>query len=105
MKLKEFLRERPEYLAELEDLEREAELGRRYLAGLRSEVARLGGLAERSLGAGVLKSIVDKLDEGELLELKKAYEKRAGERFGAETQLTYREDGPAADGRDGAFLV
>lgn len=46
---------------ERERLEQEAALGRRYLAGLRREVARLGGLAECGLEAPVLEHIAGKI--------------------------------------------
>lgn len=94
-----------EALAELERLEREAEMGRAYLAGLRQEVVRLGGLAGNWLDGGALRSIVEKLDEAELLELKKGCEERAKARFPLEVQLTYRGEGPAEEGKDGAFLI
>ena len=74
--LKELLRGRPEGLRQLARLEREAELGRRYLEGLRREVARLAGMAELNMDAGVLRSMADKLNERELLALKRAYEER-----------------------------
>ena len=70
-------------LLTLEQLEREAGLGRRYLAELRREVARLGGLAGAGLDIGTLKGILEKLDEEELLALKEGYARRARERFPA----------------------
>ena len=93
------------YLAELDRLEQEAALGRAYLDGLRREVIRLGGLVEGKLDAGTLKSITGKLDEAELLELKRGYEERVKVRFPVGVQLTYRGDEPAEEGRDGAFLI
>ena len=92
-------------LLTLEELEREAGLGRRYLAELRREVARLGGLAGAGLDAGTLKGILEKLDEEELLALKEGYARQARERFPAGVQLTYRGEGEQAPQQDGAFLI
>jgi len=105
MTLKEFLGDKPEYLGEIEGLEKAAELGRRYLAGLRREVARLGGLAAPELRTETLEKIAGKLDEEELLELKRAYEAQVERQFPAETQLNYRGGTEPAGERDGAFLV
>ena len=90
---------------ELETLEREARLGRKWLAALRADVVRLGGLADPQLDLQVLKSIADKLEEGELQELKGAYEARARERYPLTTQLKYGEHSESAREEDGAFLV
>ena len=90
---------------ELEALEREAQLGRKWLAALRADVVRLGGLADPQLDLQVLKSIADKLEEGELQELKGAYEARARERYPLATQLKYGEHSESAREEDGAFLV
>lgn len=90
---------------ERERLEQEAALGRRYLAGLRREVARLGGLAECGLEAPVLEHIAEKLDEPELLALKQAYEGRLRAGWPVETQLTYGGEKPVETARDGAFLI
>ena len=90
---------------ERERLEQEAALGRRYLAGLRREVARLGGLAECGLEAPVLEHIAEKLDEPELLALKQAYEGRLRASWPVETQLTYGGEKPVETARDGAFLI
>ena len=53
--LRELVRDQPIGQAELEKLEQEAGLGRRYLAGLRREVTRLGGLAEPDLPRETMK--------------------------------------------------
>jgi len=102
--LKEFLKGQPQYLEELKRLEQEAELGRRYLAGLRREVARLGGMAETNMEPSVLKGIADKLEERELLELKRAYEERLESLYPPTVQLRGAE--PArVEREDEAFLV
>ncbi|MCQ4771904.1 hypothetical protein NE579_15890, partial [Intestinimonas massiliensis] len=87
--------------ARLEPLEQEAALGRKYLAGLRREVARLGALAEPELEAPVLERMTEKLEEGELKALRKALEKRTRERYALRTQLTYSEGQEQETARDG----
>lgn len=89
---------------ELRELEREAALGRRYLAGLRQETVRLGLMAEKTLDAGVLNTIADKLEEPELLELKRVYEARIDQQFPLVSQLhvPQKAETPASDG---AFVI
>ena len=87
-----------------EQLEREARLGRKYLAGLKDEVARLGALADPELESGVLKGIADKLEEGELLALRRAYEVRLDKLYPAQTQLNY-SGAQQREQKDGAFLI
>ena len=89
----------------VERLEKEAQLGRKYLAGLREEVARLGALADPALGGGMLKSIAEKLEEDELLALRKAYEARLDELYPVETQLCYGSECVEIAPKDGAFLI
>ena len=55
----------------LRQLERQAETGRRYLAGLRAETVRLGLLARKTLPGQVLRTIVDKLEVRELEALRR----------------------------------
>ncbi len=105
VELKEFLKGNPMYLAQVERLEEEAEAGRRYLGGLRSEVARLGRLAEPDMGAGVLAGIVDKLGEEELCQMKKAYEARLERKYPVGPQLRYESGKDEGSARDGAFLI
>ena len=88
-----------------ERLEREAELGRKYLAELRREVVRLGGLAEPGLDGCVMKAVAEKLDEGELSALRTVLEKRAGERYPLGVQLTSRGEETAGEPGDRAFLI
>ena len=86
-------------------LEEEAALGRRYLAALRREVARLGGLAECGLEAPALERIAAKLDEPELLEMKRAYEDRVRGKWPVEVQLSYGgEDGGSVEA-DRSFMI
>lgn len=92
-------------LDEQKKLQEEAALGRRYLAGLRREVARLGGLAECGLDAPALERIAAKLDEPELLELKRAYEAKAGARWPVEVQLSYSTQSGGTQTQDTSFLI
>lgn len=84
-------------------LRKEAELGRRYLAGLRREVTRLAMLSDDGLDGAVFAKMVHKLEEEELLELRRTYQARVDKRFPMEPQLKER---PAAAGDDETvFLV
>ena len=84
-------------------LERQAALGRKYLQELRSEVVRLAMLADESLDGTVFAGAVGRLEERELLELRRAYQAQAAKRFPLPVQLRRRESVPAAD--ETAFLV
>ena len=69
------------------------------------DVVRLGGLAEKEMDVAVLRGITGKLEEGELLELKRTFARRAEERYDLKPQLEdgqSRESGPR---EDGAFLI
>lgn len=90
---------------EQKQLQEEAALGRRYLAGLRREVARLGGLAECGLDAPALERIAAKLDEPELLELKRAYEAKVSGRWPVEVQLSYSAQSGGTQTQDTSFLI
>lgn len=78
-------------------LRREAELGRKYLGALRREVARLAMLADDGLDGGILAKAAERLEEPELLELRRAYEARAAKRFPVPAQLRRRDAGRAED--------
>ncbi|MDO4314846.1 MAG: hypothetical protein Q4C45_03650 [Oscillospiraceae bacterium] len=71
-------------------LQKQAALGRKYLQELRREVVRLAMLADDGLDGGVFAKAADRLEEPELLELKRAYEARAAKRFPATPQLRRR---------------
>ncbi len=90
---------------DMEQLEREAALGRKYLQQLKDEVVRLGGVAGLALEQETLKGIVRKLEEPELDALKKAFEVQVDKAWGVETQLPAWERQVPAEGRDGAFLI
>lgn len=67
--------------AELEDLERQAALGRRAEEDLRREAARLQGLAEPRLAGALAKQMMQGLSPEELMEAKRALEQRVAKRF------------------------
>lgn len=89
----------------LQQLEQEAALGRKYLDDLRREVARMGGLADPDLDAGVRKTIAGKLEEAELLALRETYRRRLSEKFPLQTQLPYGGGEMAPEEQDGPFLI
>lgn len=84
-------------------LRKEAELGRKYLKALRREVVRLAMLADDGLDGGVFARAAERLEEPELLELRRTYEARAAKRFPAPVQLRRRDAGKAEDAE--AFRV
>lgn len=103
--LRELAAGRDGCVRELEVLEREAALGRKWLSSLREEVVRLGTLADGSLDQNVLKQIADKLDAEELQALKGAYQARARERYPLPVQLEYAQKSEEEPREDGAFLI
>ena len=105
MDLKAMLAKSPESLRQLEKLEREAELGRRYLKDLRCEVARLGGIVQPELKRETLEAIADKLEEEELLAVKSAWEKQLEKSLPVKPQLTYRREENTGRDCDNAFLI
>ena len=84
-------------------LRKEAELGRKYLKALRREVTRLAMLADDGLDGGIFAKAMERLEEPELLELRRDYEARAAKRFPPPVQLRRRDGGRAEDAE--AFLV
>ncbi len=103
--LKELVQGNAGCARELETLEHEAALGRKWISSLRADVVRLGGLADPKLDLVVLKAIAEKLEEGELQELKRAYEARAQERYPLTVQLGYGKEPERRPEEDGAFLI
>ena len=92
MTLQKFLAQSPlaeDFTRELRQLEQQAQLGRRYLETLRSEVLRLGLLADSAVKAETLKTITEKLEEEELLALKKSYGETVAKRYPLRPQLPY----------------
>ena len=90
-------------LRELEQLEKEARLGRSYLKGLREEVSRLAVLADQDLDGEIFAQIAGRLEEQELLELKRVYQRRVDRAFSGKVQLSGGQSA-AAEGSS-AFLV
>lgn len=90
---------------EVELLEKQAELGRRYLSALRGEVVRLNGLTGEGMDHKVMEKIAEKLGEEELLELRRVYADRAAKRFPLMTQLDHSVKGQEQRSTDGAFLI
>lgn len=87
----------------LTTLKQQAALGEKYLTALRNEVVRLALLADDTLNGTVFEGIAGKLDEPELLELRRAYEAKAEKRFPPHTQLQPRREARAAD--EAVFLI
>ena len=100
--LKDLARTAPAARAELERLEKDAALGRRYLEDLRTEVIRLTALREPRLPVDTIRSIARRLDEEELTSLKTLLD-RDQARPGP--QLSYTPDPKEPAGPDPAFLV
>ena len=90
---------------DMEKLEREAALGRKYLERLKGEVVRLGGLAGLGLEHATLEAIAGKLEEPELEGLRRAFEKQVDKTWGAESQLCRSGEQREEERRDGAFLI
>lgn len=84
-------------------LEKQAALGRRYLTELRREVVRLAMLADDGLDGHVFAKAADRLEEPELLELKRVYGAQAARRFPPVPQL--RSRGAAKTEDETEFLI
>ena len=72
---------------ELAMLRKQAELGGKYLMGLRQEVVRLAMLADDGMDGSLLAKAAERMEEPELLELKRAYETCVAKRFPVPPQL------------------
>ena len=84
-------------------LQHKAALGEKYMKELRQEVVRLAMLADDRLDGAVFAGMAGKLEEHELLELKRVYDRQVEDRFGMTPQL--RETAPAGQSDETAFLV
>lgn len=100
--LKQMVEAQGAYLEEWKALQRQAEIGRRYMDTLRKEVTRIAAIADESLNPEIFAGIVQKLDEPELVELKRAYENQVNQKFPLQVQL--RETVQAPD-NETVFLV
>ena len=89
--------------AYLEQLEREAALGRSYLKGLRQDLVRLACLSDQELDGALYAQAAEKLTEPELLELKRVYGAQAARRFPPVPQL--RSRGAAKTEDETEFLI
>ena len=87
----------------LEQLEREAALGRSYLKGLRQDLVRLACLSDQELDGALYAQAAEKLTEPELLELRSMYQRRVDRKFSADTQLKKTTPAVQTDGE--AFLI
>ena len=82
---------------ELETLEQQAALGKRYLSELRGEVKRLVLVCEQEADGAAIEKLAAKLDEEELREMERLYRVKAAKKLGLRTQLTYGEKMKAAE--------
>ena len=88
---------------ELRVLRKQAEMGQRYLTALRREVVRLAMLADGHLDGKIFTKAVGRLDEAELLELKRAYEAQIAKKFPVAPQLRQQAETKRED--EAVFLV
>ena len=102
--LRGLLAHSPAGLKQLEVLEKEAGMGRAYLASLRKELVRLAGLADESLDLGIFAGITEKLDEPELLELSRSCRSRLDALYPPAPQLPSKA-APSPPRDDAAFLI
>ena len=101
--LKELVRDQPQAGEELAELEKAAQMGRRYLEELRGQVTRLAGMNWTGMEMEVVRSITGKLEEDELKALSKALEGESEK--GGLVQLEYGAGQKEPPQADGAFLV
>lgn len=87
MTLRELCEKSPELKQELNALESQAELGRRWMQQLREKAVRLAGLVQPELEHATAKAIMAKLEHNELEQLCLAYEKGLETKKGPRIQL------------------
>ena len=102
--LKRALSAHPDCLRQLEALEKEAQLGRNYMASLRKELVRLAGLTEDTIDLKVFAAMSEKMDEDELLEMTRVYQRRMDAMYPPTPQLKARTS-VACEDEDRAFLI
>ena len=105
VELKAFVEKQPGLQDEFEVLCKEAALGRRYVADLRAEVVRLGGLAVPELGAETMKAMVNRAEAEELMAMKAAYGKQVERRLPVQVQLPGAQEARGAQGKDSVFVI
>ena len=104
--LKALAQGHPECAGELEELEREALLGRKSGERARGEAVRLGLLAGLGLKKETLERLVAPLSAEELEQVENGWRQKAAERYPIVPQLRYAEKGASTEkGRDGAVLI
>lgn len=91
-------------LGQLEALEKEAQMGRSYIGGLRKELVRLAGLTDESLDLKIFSKTAEKMGEDELLEMTRMYRRRMDEKYPPSPQLRSRGSFPCTE-EDSAFLI
>ena len=91
-------------LGQLEALEKEAQMGRSYIGGLRKELVRLAGLTDESLDLKIFSKTAEKMGEDELLEMTRMYRRRMDEKYPPSPQLRSRGSVPCTE-EDSAFLI
>lgn len=94
-----------EFQAEFKSLQQEAAYGRRYVENLRDEVLRLGLLAKKSLSQELLSSMLSRMEEGELLELKSMFVREASKSFPIRTQLSYGNEQMSKKSENQMFCI
>jgi len=87
---------------QLERLEKEAQLGRTYLKNLREEVERLAAIADEDMDGEIFGQITKRLDEEELLALRRVYKRRVDAKVPAHSQLGAKKRGETGGE---AFLI
>ncbi len=87
------------YRAEFDALEKSAQLGRKYLDGLRTEVLRLCLVCDERLHPALEKSVL-LMEEPELLKLRDAFEETVSKRYPPLTQLPGRGEVTAFSGEE-----
>lgn len=103
--LRRLLAHSPAALRQLEALEKEADMGRSYLTGLRKELTRLAGLTEESLDMEIFQGVTEKLEEPELLELTRVCRLRLDALYPPAPQLRPSKAAVSRADEDGAFLI
>ncbi len=89
----------------IKTLQEQAACGRRYLKNLQDEVLRLGLLCRQDMSRDTLLAILQKLDEGELLAMKKSYAGALADRLPLATQLSYCQEKQPEPSRNHAFCI
>ncbi len=102
--MKRALSAHPDCLRQLEALEKEARLGRNYMEGLRKELVRLAGLTDETMDLKVFSQMSEKMDENELLEMTRVYQRRMDAMYPPAPQLKARTP-VACEDEDRAFLI